>query len=119
MHPGKIRNILRHAARDRYDYFVRKVADREELWGLAYADGSWVVSKNDSVTVFPFWPEEEFADIAAKGDWALASPASVSLNDFADNWVPGLEQNREQVGIFWHPDSLEGVDISARDLLND
>jgi len=58
----KIENILRMSEDERYNYFIRKVADFEELWGLN-DDGWALLGDNDDNRIFPVWPEKEFAVI--------------------------------------------------------
>lgn len=38
MRNSKIDNVINLTASERYDYFIRKVADFEEVWGLKDAE---------------------------------------------------------------------------------
>ena len=54
MHPDKQRNILNLSPQDRYGYFIRKVADFEEVW-LIQVDGQYAIlgDKEEQIAI-PF-----------------------------------------------------------------
>ena len=56
------------APNERFRYFVRKVTDFSEVWGL-YFEG-WAMAASDSgQKALVFWPEKEFAEICATAQW--------------------------------------------------
>jgi len=68
--PSEVDAVLRARPEKRYAYFVNRVADWEEVWGLRNADG-WVMSATDAgQQVAPFWPFRAFAERAAVGSWS-------------------------------------------------
>ncbi|MEF2294084.1 DUF2750 domain-containing protein [Virgibacillus dokdonensis] len=39
----------------RYEYFIKKVVDFEEVWGLY--EGGWAISESENgESLMPFWP---------------------------------------------------------------
>jgi hypothetical protein len=120
MHINKFTNIINSSAQDRYKYFVRKVADSELIWGLVNNTGSWfVATSSEGETVYPLWPEREFAEAAATGDWSSAKSQSINIDEFIDSWLPGMQNKGEKVGVFWHPIDLIGIDVDPSELLID
>src|SRR3954468_24859057 len=96
VHPEKFKNLLSMPAQDRYGYFIRRVADAEQVWGLRTPDGRWIVSASDNgVTVYPFWPEKEFAEAAVFGDWSDATAVALPLEEFLERWLPGMQEAGE------------------------
>ena len=62
MRNSKIDNVINLTASERYDYFIRKVADFEEVWGLKDAEG-WALMGSEEQVLFPIWSEKEFAEL--------------------------------------------------------
>ena len=56
MRNSKIDNVINLTASERYDYFIRKVADFEEVWGLKDAEG-WALMGSEEQVLFPIWSE--------------------------------------------------------------
>lgn len=56
----KIDNVKSLNSNERLEYFVRKIADFEQLWG-SYGENGWLqlFGENDK-KVIPFWPEKQF-----------------------------------------------------------
>lgn len=97
---AKIDNILQLSNYERYYYFIRKVADFEEVWGL-YNDGWAVLGDKQGLEVVPFWPEKEFADLCVGDQWKKYSPKSISIEDFMEKWLPGMEGDGRQISVFY------------------
>lgn len=113
----KIENVVKLSDEDRYDYFIRKVADFEELWGLH--NNGWALLGDDlNNQILPFWPEKEFAELCAVGQWAEYKAKSINLDSFLEKWVSGMEKDKMLVNIFRTPRS-KGKTVSPRELGND
>jgi hypothetical protein len=113
----KIENVIKLSEEDRYNYFIRKVADFEEVWGLN--NDGWALLGNDlNNQIFPFWPEKEFAEICATEQWLGYSPQSISLDAFLEKWIPGMINDKLLVSIFQTPKS-KGSIVNPQKLMND
>ena len=53
MRNSKIDNVINLTASERYDYFIRKVADFEEVWGLKDAEG-WALMGSEDKYCFQY-----------------------------------------------------------------
>ncbi len=117
MNSKKIENILSMPINERYDYFIRKVAEFEELWGL-YNDG-WASLGGADKIVLPFWPEMEFAELCCTGQWQEYKPKAISVSDFMQKWIPGMIKDKRLINIFYTPDSVDSSLIEPQVLLKD
>ncbi|OON59590.1 hypothetical protein B0920_23690 [Massilia sp. KIM] len=103
--------------RDRYEYFVKRVADSQEVWGL-YQDG-WALAKTDDGTlVFPMWPASDYASLCAEYEWDGYDAQAFSIEELLDDLLPQLEQDRVLPGIFYTPGD-KGVTPSVAQLRAD
>ncbi len=112
----KIQSVINLPALDRYMYFIRKVADFEEVWGL-YDDG-WALLGDDKNKILAFWPESEFAKICANGIWGNYQPKKITLGDFTEKWLGGMIKDGVMAAIFYTPNG-KGLIISAKQLSDD
>lgn len=101
----------------RYEYFIKKVADAAELWGLS--NNTWATAQNsDGEIVIPFWPKKEFAEACATGEWEKYSPKSIDLKDFLEKWLPGMLRDGYRPAIFYNAND-QGVVVDIERLKND
>ncbi|WP_235860371.1 DUF2750 domain-containing protein [Rossellomorea aquimaris] len=68
-------------ASKRYEYFIKKVTDFEEVWGLYY-DGWAILEDDNGNTLMPFWPKKEFANLCAVDEWNDYKAEQIELEDF-------------------------------------
>ncbi len=117
MHPKQFGSVTALDAPSRYSYFVRKVADSEEVWGLY--EGGWALMGDDTGNqLLPVWPERDFAESLAQGKWASHTAKAIPLVDFIEKWLPGMEKDGTQLAIFPTP-SGKGVIVPPSRLLAD
>lgn len=113
----KIENILKMSESERYDYFVRKVADFEQLWGLN--NNGWALLGDDKGNrILPIWPEKEFAQLCAVDQWKSYSPEVIELNNFLEKWIPGMLNDKTMLNVFLTPNS-KGTVVSPDQLDED
>lgn len=113
----KIENILKMSENERYDYFIRKVSDFEEIWGLN--DKGWaLLGDNNGNNILPLWPEKEFAELCAVDQWKDYKPELIELNNFLEKWIPGMTNDKTLVNIFSTPNT-KGTVVSPNDLHSD
>ncbi|WNR46870.1 DUF2750 domain-containing protein [Paenibacillus roseipurpureus] len=116
INPKEFEAIIKLPANIRYEYFIKKVADSEEVWGL-YDDG-WAMSSDENGSLLiPFWPKKEFADYCAYEDWSNYKAQGISLNEFINDWLPNMSEDQRKPSIFWNRDDSAVLEIQV--LLND
>lgn len=95
MNNHKINNIANLSATERYGYFIRKVSDFEEVWGLKDKDG-WALMGSNEQVLFPVWSEKEFAELCK---WDNYHPNPIPLDDFIEKLLPKLEKDNVMLAV--------------------
>lgn len=117
MHEKELATVSGLTPEKRYEYFIKKVADYEEVWSL-YKDG-WVLSQDDfGNTLFPIWPKEEFAELCAVNEWSKSEIKAIDLYEFIENLAPSLKKDGIKFDVFSNNESsiLRDIDNLLRDL---
>lgn len=79
--------------KDRLHFFLTRVVESEEVWGLNN-DHGWILKEHNGQTILPVWPYESFAADCAVDEWQGYTPGAVSLEHFIDRLLPLIrEQN--------------------------
>ncbi|RYE27984.1 MAG: DUF2750 domain-containing protein, partial [Sphingobacteriales bacterium] len=100
-----------------YNYFIRKVVDFEEIWGLS--DDGWALLGDDNGNqILPLWTEKEFAELCSVDQWKSYKPEVILLDNFLEKWIPGMTKDKTLVNIFSTPGS-KGTVILPFDLNSD
>jgi hypothetical protein len=101
MHVKEFDTVIKLKALIRYEYFIKKVLDYEEIWGL-YENG-WAITKDDDGNVLlPYWPKKEYAQYCAFYDWSSYLPKKIDLEEFISEWIPGMKKDGLKASIFWN-----------------
>ncbi|MFL5358784.1 DUF2750 domain-containing protein [Archangium sp.] len=113
----RLQSVLKLPAARRYSYFLQRVVESGEVWGL---DGEgWALALDDSGRdVLPLWPAPEFAALCANRLWSGFQPRAMRLEDLLENVLPQLEEEGMPVGVFFTPDG-HGHPVTARELIED
>lgn len=100
MNSKQIENILKLEPQKRYEYFIRKVADFEELWTIVNEDGDYALSSVYDKTLVSFWSAEEFIESNLEEDWSNCKALKLSLDDLTDVVLPYIADNDYLINIF-------------------
>src|SRR5215510_1212388 len=99
----EIKAVLSLDAPKRYDYWIKKVADQDEVWSLLQ-DGGWALAgSDDGRQLVPVWPHLKYAALCANGAWAGYEPKAISLETWLNRWIPGMERDNRRVAVFPTP----------------
>ena len=102
------------------DRFIVEAMELGCVWGLQGPDG-WALSASedhDDVDVIPFWSQEAFARTHCVDDWQNYQPVPVDLEEFLEDWLPGMHEDVLLIGINWN-EELDGEEIEPLDLLEE
>lgn len=114
----EIASVMRLAGPERYGYFVERVADWQEIWSLKDGGGWVLLWSGDNTVLFPVWPSRNFADACCENDWEQCVPTVISLDEWLDNWTPGLQRDSRLVAVFPLPRG-NAVTVSSEQLASD
>ena len=100
--------------REILEYFITRVAEVEEVWGLGNENG-WVMREKDGTTSLPVWPYKKFAMDSAIDEWEDQVCSAISLEHFVFKVLGMLTDNDIFVEIM-PKGSGEGQRIEAGNL---
>jgi hypothetical protein len=97
--------------------FVERVLEAGEVWGLQSPAGWAICESNEyeETAVLVFWSDKELAAAHAVDEWEFYAPSSIALDEFIENWLPGMHEDEALVGPDWDSD-LDGIEVEPLDL---
>jgi len=102
------------SADKRYDHFVAKVVENEQIWILSDEQGCVIVSSGGEQCV-PVWPHPEYAAAWATDEWSDCQPTAIDLDTWMERWTPGLTEDDLMIAVFPHADE-QGVVVAPSEL---
>jgi hypothetical protein len=120
MNQKEFESVIKQSPNIRYEYFIKKVADYEEVWGL-YNDG-WATAQDDNGNMLiPFFPQKEFADYCAVNEWNNFKAEPIALYEFIDEWLVEMKEDRVKPSVFPTNDDsvMVEIDVLLMDLHNE
>ena len=103
MHDNEYANVVALPDFDRYSYLCAKLGDWRKVWSLRNADGWVVAGDDDGREGVPVWPHPRFAEACASGPWEGCGAAPITLEDWMNKWLPGMERDNRYVAAFVLP----------------
>ncbi|MBK1891092.1 DUF2750 domain-containing protein [Undibacterium sp. 14-3-2] len=111
-------SVTRLEGSERYEHFVKRVADWQNVWGLKNETG-WVSAEDDSGNRgIPVWPHPDYAAACAKDEWAGNQPTPIEVQEFVAIWLPNMANDNVHVAVF-PTTSMKGVMVPALQLRDD
>lgn len=118
LHPKEKENILKLKPFDRYKYFMRKVADFEELWTVVDGYGDIGLSEIENETLISMWPKEPFIESCLSGKWENHSPFKLTLDDLEESVIPLISENNYLINVF-PKDNKTGFVVNLNEFIRD
>ena len=116
MHPKAIENILNLKPFDRYQYFIRKIADWEKVYTLVFLNGNYAMSIVDDKKLFPLWSAREFAELSKTGDWQECEILELDFNDL-EKLFDYIEEYNFLINVF--PTDTTGFVVTLEEFSRD
>ena len=111
-------SVLKLSGSERYEYFIQKIADWEELWSIRDSEG-WGLMRDDSgKELVPIWPAEKYASACCTGVWEGYSPNNIPLDYWLEKWIPGMLKDDRLCAVFPLPTD-KGVVVGPERLEKD
>ena len=118
IHDKHFEDLLNQRAPERYAYFIRQVADWEEVWTLRTAVGFCLMANDDVRELVPVWPHKRFAEACAVAEFAGAEAVPISLEQWIQRWLPGMQEDGRGVAVFPTPGG-QGAIVEPNQMLTD
>jgi len=99
----------------RYDYFIGKVTDWEEVWSVGEGDGWALMGSDDGQEVVPVWPAAAYAQACCVDEWKDCVPKAILLAEWMEKWIPGMVADKKKVAVFPLPQG-KGIVVKPSDL---
>jgi hypothetical protein len=96
-------SVLALSGPERYAYFIKRVADTNEVWSL-YQDGWAMSGDNTGSALLPVWPASEYAAACALDQWDGYAPKAIPLDELLEVVIPELAENGGALAIFYTPE---------------
>lgn len=115
----KIEQVLNRSGVSRYNYFIEKAVENEEVFGLADDEG-WVMLEDDADNsdVIPFFAEPEFAEVfKTVADLGDNRVESLDLMEFLE-WLEDFSEDKIKIGVMLNRE-LNGAVMEASMVLAD
>lgn len=113
----EVENVLKLDMKKKYQYFLKKIADYGELWSLKDDDGWVTLGQEEDDCFFPVWPKQEFAELCISEDWQDCKCEAIDIDEFLEDWIPGLKEDGIRVTIMWNEGA--GIDVDWDGLARD
>lgn len=118
VHELEVKAFSQLSNSQRYNYFVAKVFEWQECWGLKDAEG-WVISSIEGQDVFPLWPAEPFAKNCQVNDWQTTEIQHIGFVELVTELLPALIEDNIAIAVFMVPHSESCGVLPAESLLGD
>lgn len=93
-------NINALPAAERYEHWIKRVADQGDLWSLWDKDSWAMVETASGRKAMPVWSHSRYATAYATGHLANCQPKRILLESWMKEWLHDLGQRGVDVAIF-------------------
>jgi hypothetical protein len=101
LRPEEVDKLFKKPAEKRYEYFIKKVCDTEEVYGLADEEGWALLSDDDDDTdIIPLFPHIEAAErFRVEGDFEEYGIGVLDVHELLE-WLDDMKDEKMMVAIF-------------------
>ena len=92
-------SLLAQNAEQRSAYLLTALVENKIIWTLVDDDGAMILT-TDEEDCIPVWPDDTFAMDWVNDEWSHCRAHSISLDEWQQRWLPGLEEDEIQVALF-------------------
>lgn len=100
MKDKEIENVSGLEPYNRYQYFIKKVADFEELWTIIDENGDYAFSDVDDKVLISFWSAKEYIDSNLNDGWKNCKPKKITLDDLEDEIFDLIASENYLINVF-------------------
>jgi len=100
MHAKEFENIISLEPIERYNYFIKKIADSEKLYTLLDENGDYITSEIDGNMLFPLWSAVNFAETCKTQGWQNYLIKELDLDDFKNETMKIIAESNFLINVF-------------------
>jgi hypothetical protein len=106
MNEQEFRAVSGLPAGERYNHFVKRVADWEWVWALEQEGGGGLVQSldDDGISYLAVWPHPRYAEACAVGEWGGTAPAAIEVHGWVYEFLPQLADEGTMLVVFPTPE---------------
>ncbi len=113
-----ITKLFKKPGEKRYDYFIKKVVENEEVYGLADEEGWALLGDDSDADILPLFPAPEFAEAFRQAaDFDEYKVETLDVSELMD-WLDDMEKDKLLVAVFPNP-GLNGAVVEPKHLKAD
>lgn len=101
-----------------YHAFIKEVLEYQKVWTIKDDQGFPSSTNSNGETAMPFWSLESRVEKILENvrDYRDFRVKEITLDDFLNNWLTGLEADGLYVGVNWSGKSATGYDIKPKEV---
>lgn len=100
MNKKEIENVVSLEPFERYNYFIKKIADWEVFYTLVNNNKEYVLSELDGKKLFPVWSAEEFAKLCMIDGWEGTHIKKLNLDDLENEIIDLIADSNYLINVF-------------------
>lgn len=100
--------------------FLSEAIENQRVWTFRDENGFPAPQNSEGNRAMPFWSTLSRVQtiINSVDSYQTFEPFEISLHDFMQKWLPGLENDDLLVGINWSGKRVTGYDLKGSELLS-
>lgn len=101
-----------------YHVFIKEILEYQKVWTIKDDQGFPSSPNSDGETAIPFWSLETRVEKILENvpRYRNFRVNEITLDDFINKWLTGLEADGLYVGVNWSGKSATGYDIKPKDV---
>ena len=99
MNNDQLHAALSMNADQRSDFLLKHIQDNQQIWTIVDDEGVMLLISDDEDCI-PVWPAEAFVKEWINNDWAHCKAHAITLADWKEKWLPGLEEDEISIAMF-------------------
>jgi len=99
IHEKELQNVFNLDAKERYEHFIGKTCDWEEVWLLSDSKQCVLKVAFEGVEYIPVWPHPDYAVAFAKNSYSEYRPAHFDIYSFVDSFLKEFVGLNIKIGV--------------------
>ena len=100
MNLKEVESVSKLIPLERYRYFIKKIADYEELWTIIDENGDYALSDIDDIVLISFWSAKEYIYSNLEQGWANCKPIKLTLTDLEETIFDLIDSRNYLINVF-------------------